>query len=176
MAPADEGFEETGDPGRNETVEQRADRMWGDLLQELRVAQTGVQILFAFLLTVAFQPRFTELPDADRALYTVTVLIGAAAVGALVGPVAFHRLLTGRRMKPQTVAWASRLTVLGLLLLLCTMAAALLLVLRIAVDHTLAGWLVGGMVMWFVVCWFVLPEFARHLARRQAGPPDISRR
>ncbi|MGW0698417.1 DUF6328 family protein [Streptomyces sp. NPDC002867] len=152
---------EGGRRGRDETEEERADRRFGDLLQELRVAQTGVQILFGFLLTVAFQPRFTELTGTDRIIYTVTVLLGAATTGVLVGPVSFHRLLTGRRLKPQTVAWASRLTMLGLVLLLCTMASALLLILRVVVDDAHASWLVVGMVVWFVVCWFVLPVWTR---------------
>ncbi|WP_051746178.1 DUF6328 family protein [Streptomyces scopuliridis] len=158
--------------GRHETVEERADRLWGELLQELRVAQTGVQILFGFLLTVVFQARFTELSDADRAIYTVTVMLGAGAVGALIGPVSFHRLLTGLRLKPRMVVWASRLTVVGLALLFCTMASALLLILRLAVNHTLALWLVGVMAVWFVLCWGVPPALARHArAERGAGGP-----
>jgi hypothetical protein len=152
----------TSDTGRNETPEERADRRWGDLVQELRVAQTGVQILFGFLLTVVFQNRFTELSDTDRHIYVVTVLLGAATTGALVGPVAMHRLLTGRKLKPETVIWASRLTVLGLVLLLCTMASSLLLVLRVAVVDGAAAWLVVGMVVWFALCWFALPLWARH--------------
>jgi hypothetical protein len=150
------------DPGRHETSEERADRRWGDLLQELRVAQTGVQILFGFLLTVVFQQRFTDLSTTDRHLYAATVVVGAATTGALVGPVAMHRLLTGRRIKPQTVVLASRITVLGLFLLLCTTACSLLLVLRLAVHDTAAAWLAGAMVFWFILCWLVLPLWARH--------------
>ncbi|MEV6651903.1 DUF6328 family protein [Streptomyces sp. NPDC051219] len=155
--------------GRDETEEERADRLWAELLQELRVAQTGVQILFGFLLTVVFQQRFVELSTTDRNIYVVTVVLGAATTGALIGPVSFHRLLTGRRLKPQTVQWASRLTVLGLVLLLCTMAAALLLILRVATDDTWAVWLVAGIVVWFVVCWFVLPAWTLH--SEATGPP-----
>ncbi|MEU3920426.1 DUF6328 family protein [Streptomyces sp. NPDC002659] len=152
--------------GRDETPEERADRRWTDLLQELRVAQTGVQILFGFLLAVAFQPRFAELSETDRHIYLATMLLGAATTGALIGPVSFHRLLTGQRLKPQTVNWASRLTVVGLVLLLCTMASALLLIMRVVVDDEAALWLVAGMVAWFVVCWFVLPFWARAISRR----------
>jgi hypothetical protein len=159
------------DHGRHETVEERADRLWIELLQELRVAQTGVQILFGFLLTVVFQSRFPHLPHTDRVIYTVTVLLGASAVGALIGPVSLHRLLTGHRLKPQTVRWASRLTIVGLLLLLCTTASALLLVLRLAVDDTIAQWLVGVMVTWFVLCWFVLPAVARRRAGTDGDSP-----
>jgi hypothetical protein len=154
--------------GRHETPEERADRRWSDLLQELRVAQTGVQILFGFLLTVVFQQRFTQLSATDRDIYTVTVLLGAATTGALVGPAAMHRLLTGHRLKPETVVVASRLTVFGLLLLLCTMASSLLLVLRLVVRDSTAGWLVGVMVVWFALCWFVLPLWTRHRSASRA--------
>ncbi|MFF8958346.1 DUF6328 family protein [Streptomyces sp. NPDC014894] len=147
--------------GRQETEDERADRRWTDLLQELRVAQTGVQILFGFLLTVVFQPRFTTLSDTDRDIYLATVVLGAAATGALISPVSFHRLLTGRRLKPQTVVWASRITIVGLVLLLCTMASALLLILRVALHDASALWIVAAMVLWFVLCWFVLPLWIR---------------
>ncbi|MFC6064188.1 DUF6328 family protein [Streptomyces ochraceiscleroticus] len=153
--------------GRHETPEERADRRWAELLQELRVAQTGVQILFGFLLTVVFQPGFARLDDVGRDIYVVTVVLGAATTGSLIGPVSLHRLVTGHRLKPQTVTWASRLTVLGLVLLLCTMVSAMLLILRVALHgSTAAVWLVGGMLAWFVLCWFVLPVCARCSARR----------
>ncbi|WP_299536110.1 DUF6328 family protein [uncultured Streptomyces sp.] len=155
----------TPDNGRRETEEERADRQWAELLQELRVAQTGVQILFGFLLAVVFQPRFADLSTVDRNIYVVTVLVGSATAAALIGPVSYHRLLTGRRMKPQTVVWASRLTVLGLVLLFCTMCSALLLILRVALHNQLALWLVGGMALWFALCWFVFPLWA--LAREK---------
>ncbi|MEU8679146.1 DUF6328 family protein [Streptomyces sp. NPDC048560] len=153
--------------GREETEEERADRRWNDLLQELRVAQTGVQILFGFLLAVVFQPRFTTLSDIDRGIYVVTVLLGSATVAALIGPVSYHRLLTGRRVKPQTVTWASRVTVVGLVLLFCTMCSALLLILRVALHDSLALWLVGFMALWFLACWFIVPL----RARTRSGPP-----
>lgn len=147
--------------GRNETKEERADRMWGELIQEVRVAQTGVQILFGFLLTVVFTPRYLQLPQTDRTIYIVTVVLGAAATGALIGPVSFHRLVSGRRIKPQTVIWASRLTLAGLLLLLATMTSALLLVLRVATHDAYVPWLVAGVVAWYLLCWFVLPMWMR---------------
>ncbi|MFI7382737.1 DUF6328 family protein [Streptomyces sp. NPDC049813] len=148
--------------GRSETVEERADRQWGELIQEVRVALTGVQILFGFLLTVVFTPRFTGLSDTDRAIYIVTVLLGSAATGALIGPVAIHRQVAGRRIKPQAVLWASRLTFVGLVLLLCTLTSALFLILRVATHDPLAPVLVAGVLAWYVLCWFVLPAWARH--------------
>ncbi|MDQ0982810.1 DUF6328 family protein [Streptomyces sp. V2I9] len=156
--------------GREETQEERADRQWSELLQELRVAQTGVQILFGFLLAVVFQSRFEDLGPVDRDIYVVTVMLGSATAAALIGPVSYHRLLTGRRMKPQTVMWASRMTVLGLILLFCTMCSTLLLILRVALHNQLALWLVGVMALWFLACWFLFPLWA--LAKGRSGPRD----
>jgi hypothetical protein len=148
--------------GRNETEEERADRKWLELIQEVRVAQTGVQILFGFLLTVVFTPRYVDLADTDKNIYIVTVVLGAAATGALIGPVSLHRLVVGRRVKPQTVEWASRLTFVGLVLLLATMTAALLLILRVATHNGgYVPWLVAGVVVWYLLCWFLAPLLVR---------------
>ncbi|MER6772997.1 DUF6328 family protein [Streptomyces bacillaris] len=160
----------TNGRGREETQEERADRQWTELLQELRVAQTGVQILFGFLLAVVFQPRFAELSEVDRDIYVTTVVLGSATVAALIGPVTYHRLLTGRRLKPQTVIWASRMTMVGLVLLFFTMCSTLLLIMRVALHNTFALWLVGGIALWFLACWFVFPVWA--LARNRSGPRE----
>ncbi|MFJ5892265.1 DUF6328 family protein [Streptomyces californicus] len=161
---------ETHGRGREETQEERADRQWTELLQELRVAQTGVQILFGFLLAVVFQSRFEDLAHVDRDIYVVTVMLGAATAATLIGPVSYHRLLTGRRMKPQTVIWASRMTVLGLVLLFCTMCSTLLLIMRVALHNQVALWLVGVMALWFLACWFLFPLWA--IAKGRSGPRE----
>ncbi|AJT62664.1 DUF6328 family protein [Streptomyces chattanoogensis] len=148
--------------GRHESEEERADRRWNELLQEVRVTQTGVQILFGFLLTVVFTPRFATLSETDTIIYVVTALLGAATTGALVGPVTLHRFVAGRHIKPETVFWASRLTVVGAVLLLATVASALLLVLRIAIKDSVVPWIVAGLMVWFLLCWFALPLWARH--------------
>ncbi|NUP20409.1 MAG: hypothetical protein HOZ81_30855 [Streptomyces sp.] len=153
--------EEARRTGRDESEEERADRMWGEILQEVRVAQMGVQILFGFLLTVVFTTKYDTLADTDQCIYIVTVVLGAAATGALIGPVSLHRLVSGRRIKPQAVEWASRLTMVGLLLLLAVMAGALLLILRVATHDGYVPWLVGGVVVWYLMCWFVVPMWAR---------------
>ncbi|MEU2353223.1 DUF6328 family protein [Streptomyces misionensis] len=155
--------------GRNETEEERADRMWGELIQEVRVAQTGVQILFGFLLTVVFYPKYARLPVDDQRIYIITVILGACTTGALIGPVSLHRLVSGRRVKPRAVRLAARLTFVGLVLLLATMASALLLILRVAMHDSYVPWLVTGVVAWYLVCWFGLPLWAR---RRHTTPTD----
>lgn len=155
--------------GRNETEEERADRMWGELIQEVRVAQTGVQILFGFLLTVVFQPKYVRLTDTDQAIYIVTVVLGACATGALIGPVSLHRLVSGRRVKPQAVRLASRLTFVGLVLLLATMTSSLLLILRVATHDGYVPYLVAAVVSWYLLCWYGLPLWAR---RRHSSRAD----
>ncbi|MEY9988848.1 hypothetical protein ABIE67_000880 [Streptomyces sp. V4I8] len=147
--------------GRDETSDERADRMWGELIQEVRVAQMGVQILFGFLLTVVFTPKYDTLDDTDQTIYIVTVVLGAAATGALIGPVSLHRLVSGRRIKPKAVEWASRLTLVGLVLLLATTTCSLLLILRVATHDGFVPYLVTGVVLWYLVCWFVLPLWTR---------------
>ncbi|MEU2118448.1 DUF6328 family protein [Streptomyces sp. NPDC016459] len=155
--------------GRDETTDERADRQWQDVLQEIRVAQTGVQILLGFLLTVVFTPRFADLGSTDKTIYIVTVILGSLATGALIGPVSFHRLVSGRRLKPQAVAWASRLVMTGILLLLATLTAALFLILRVATDDSLVAYLVGPVLAWYLLCWFALPLWAR---RRHGSNTD----
>ncbi|MET9972970.1 DUF6328 family protein [Streptomyces sp. NPDC006356] len=147
--------------GRDESEDERADRMWGELLQEVRVAQMGVQILFGFLLTVVFTPKYATLGDTDQTIYIVTVVLGATATGAMIGPVSLHRLVSGRRIKPQAVTWASRLTLVGLILLLATTASSLLLILRVATHDGYVPLLVTGVVVWYLLCWFVLPLWTR---------------
>ncbi|MFF7446361.1 MULTISPECIES: DUF6328 family protein [unclassified Streptomyces] len=147
--------------GRDETEDERADRMWVELMQEIRVAQMGVQILFGFLLTVVFTPKYAELGDTEQAIYIVTVVLGAIATGALIGPVSLHRLVSGRRIKPRAVQWAARLTFVGLILLLATSGSSLLLILRVATHDAYVPWLVTAVVGWYVVCWFLLPLWIR---------------
>ncbi|WP_030230627.1 MULTISPECIES: DUF6328 family protein [unclassified Streptomyces] len=148
--------------GRDETEDERADRMWQELIQEVRVAQMGVQILFGFLLTVVFTEKYDDLTGTDQTIYMVTVVLGACATGALIGPVSLHRLVSGRRIKPQAVRLASRLTLLGLVLLLATTTASLLLILRVATRDGFVPYLVAGVVCWYLLCWFVLPLWARY--------------
>ncbi|MEV0848664.1 DUF6328 family protein [Streptomyces sp. NPDC049954] len=156
--------------GREETEVERADRQWGELMQEVRVAQTGVQILFGFLLTVVFTPLFEDLSQTDKNIYILTVVLGATATGALISPVPFHRLVSGRRIKARAVRWAARMTFLGLLLLIATLTSALFLVLRVAVHDSFVPWLVAAVVGWYLLCWIGLPLWARGRYTEKGGP------
>ncbi|MCP9972883.1 DUF6328 family protein [Streptomyces somaliensis] len=156
-----------------EAARDRVNRRWNEILQETRVAQTGVQILFGFLLGVAFTPVFRDLAPADRVIYVITVVLGASATASLIAPVSLHRFLSGQRMKDEMVDIAHRLMMCGMVLLALTIGCALLLILHVVVPGFLADLLVGAVMLWFVLCWYVLPLWlrrrsARRLARRSA--------
>ncbi|MFC9115717.1 DUF6328 family protein [Streptomyces sp. NPDC052492] len=151
-----------------ESARERVNRRWNEILQETRVTQTGVQILFGFLLSVAFTPLFRELETLDRVIYVMTVVFGAAATGSLIAPVSIHRFLSGQRMKDEMVEAAGRLMVCGMVLLALTIGCTLLLILRFVVPGVLAEVLVGGVMLWFGLCWYVLPLRLRRRAARRA--------
>ncbi|CAM5633010.1 MULTISPECIES: DUF6328 family protein [Streptomyces] len=155
-----------------ETARERVNRRWNEVLQETRVAQTGVQILFGFLLSVAFTPLFRELESLDRGIYVTTVVLGASATGSLIAPVSIHRFLSGQRMKDDVVEVAGRLMMCGMVLLALTIGCTLLLILRFVVPGVLAEILVGGVMLWFGLCWYVLPLYLRRRADRRSRTED----
>ena len=115
-------------PERDETPAERADRNLGELLQELRVALPGVQVLFAFLLTVPFTQRFEELTNFQETLY-FAVLLGAALSTALfIAPTAGHRLLFRRQEKEYLVVAANRFALGGLAVLAASMVGVIALI------------------------------------------------
>src|SRR5437762_1383567 len=113
--------------GRDETPLERWDRNFTELLQELRVAQTGVQILFAFLLTLPFTNRFDRTTELDRGVYVATIVAAAAATALLIAPVSYHRLIFRKGRKAELVQVGSRLATLGLPCLLFAMLGPVVL-------------------------------------------------
>lgn len=104
----------SGNSGRNETREEQLDRNWAELLQELRVLQTGVQILAGFLLTLPFQQRFRELDGFQVSLYLVSVVVAALTTAFILLPVSVHRRLFRQRLKEMLVSSADTITKLAL--------------------------------------------------------------
>ncbi len=146
---------------RKETPLQRADRAYGEILQEIRVAQTGVQILFAFLLTLAFTARFKSITPVQRDMYVTALMLSAAATALLIAPAAFHRVVYRRRLKQHLVRAASRLALAGLVLLLLAMISALGLILDVVTGLGVAAFLASGMLAWFFTWWFIVPVCSR---------------
>ncbi|WP_185922041.1 DUF6328 family protein [Streptomyces sp. WAC06614] len=140
---------------RQETCDERADRLWVELMHEVRVVLTAVQLFVAFLLAVAFTPAFGRLDHTDRILYLLCLLCGAGAMAGLTGPVVLHRMVTGLELKSETVAWASRLLAAALVLLLAMSLLGFLVVLRQITGATTALLLSAALGLWCAVCWAV---------------------
>jgi 4-amino-4-deoxy-L-arabinose transferase-like glycosyltransferase len=139
-----------------ETPAERADRNFADILQETRVLQTGVQVLFAFLLTVPFQGRFTELDGVQRGYFLVALATSAAASIVLAATVAAHRALFGRGIKDEVVSYAHRALVAGLVLVGVAVVAGVTLVTDVVVGRpegvvtaVLAG--LAAAVLWYAI-------------------------
>lgn len=149
------------DPGRDETEVQRLDRNWSSLLQELRVAQTGVQVLTGFLLILPFQQRFTQLGDGARLVYLVTVACSIGATVLLVAPVPMHRLLFRRHRLDALVSASHRYALCGLTLLALAMTGVAAVIFD-AVLGPAAGWLAALLTLLALASfWFGVPVHER---------------
>jgi hypothetical protein len=153
--------------GRNETVLERYDRNLVELLQEVRVVQTGVQVLFAFLLTVPLTARFPELTGFERGTFFVTLLATGAAAVLLIAPTAYHRVLFRCGDKEHLVSVANRLTLAGLAFVAVSMLGALVLVTDLMFGRAaivlLVGALAGAGCVWL---WCAAPLARRASLRR----------
>ncbi len=150
-----------GGGGRGETALERWDRNFGELLQEIRVVQTGVQILFAFLLTLPFTVRFEHSSRLDRLAYVGTVLATAVAAGLLIAPVSYHRIVFRRGRKAELVRVASRLAEWGLGSLLLAMLGAVFVVMDVVLGSPWAALLVAAVAALYGFLWYVLPFLRR---------------
>jgi hypothetical protein len=147
-----------------ETEKERYERNFADLLQELRVAQTGVQILFAFLLTIPFSAGFDKVTEFQRDVYVVALLAAAGAAATLIAPVAYHRVLFQRGRKPELVRSAHRMASGGLVFMLVAMVSAVLLITDFILDRWLAWLLSAVTAAWFLLLWLLLPLMRREEA------------
>ncbi|PUA80167.1 DUF6328 family protein [Nocardioides currus] len=141
------------DPDDPETL----DRNWNELLQELRVTQTGVQILTGFLLTVPFSDRFADLDRLQRTSYLVVMAGAVLTTGLVVAPVAFHRILFRQRERRWLVEAGNRCARVGLMLLGLTSSGALFLVFDVVAGTTAGLVALAVSLVFFVVCWLVVP-------------------
>jgi hypothetical protein len=147
--------------GRRETEAQRLDRNFNELLQELRVAQTGTQILFAFLLTAAFTTLMQQSDAFSRRVLAVTIVLAALATGLLIAPVALHRTVFRQGLKDELVKFSSRFAAGGLSLLVLTMLGGCLIALDALMSRDFAIGVTVGVGIWFVAFWLVLPQRIR---------------
>lgn len=140
-------------------------RNWNELLQELRVTQTGAQILTGFLITLPFTPRFDTLDSVQRTTYLVLLVCSVLTTGLIVAPVAFHRMLFRQHRRPWIVSAADKAARAGLLLLALVSAGVIFLVFDLVVGRV-TGIVAGGTILVFLILlWFVVPRTA-------ASPPS----
>jgi hypothetical protein len=152
--------------GRDETVTERSDRNWTEILQELRVIQTGTQILTGFLLTLAFQSRFTELDQYQVVLYLALVSAAVLATALALSPVSLHRALFGRKVKPQLVTASDRLLKVTLVVVSLTLVGTAMLIFDVVVGRS-AGLIAGILAATIAISlWVVLPTLARRYLSR----------
>ncbi|BBZ16649.1 hypothetical protein MGAD_09840 [Mycolicibacterium gadium] len=145
------------DRDRDETEAERLDRNWTSLLQELRVAQTGVQLLTGFLLILPFQPRFADLDVVMRIVYLVTVGCSLAATVLLVAPVSMHRVLFRRHRLETLVAVSHRYAEVGIMLLGMALSGVAVVIFDSVVGRT-GAWIAGGCTLVALIAfWYALP-------------------
>lgn len=157
--------------GRDETEEERLDRNLGELLQELRVALPGVQVLFAFLLAVPFQSHFTKITDFEKGIYFATLIFTAISAALLIAPSAYHRVTFRFQQKRQLVFLANRFAIAGLGFLALAMTGAIVLITDFLFHSGVATAIAAGAALGtFSVLWGLLPLQQRFSLEEQVPP------
>jgi len=153
--------------GRDETPNERADRNWNEVLQELRVMQTGTQILTGFLLALAFQPAFAELTEGQRIFYLVLVVLSALSSIVALAPVALHRLLFRRRAKQVVVEYGHAALITALITVSLLLVGVVAFVFDVVVGESAAWIAFIALAVVILGLWVVAPAVLR--SRHSAG-------
>lgn len=153
-------------PPGTETRDETLTRNLNELLQEVRIAQTGVQFLFGFLLSVAFTARYAAASGFEQAVHLVAVVAAAVSVALLTSPAAWHRALSGKKHRARLIAVGNRLTIAGLACLAVTMTATVLLLFKIVAGPVVATVVTTVAVVAFGAIWFLLPLRIRRAGSR----------
>lgn len=159
------------DNGRDETEQERLDRNLNELLQELRVAIPGVQVLFAFLLAVPFQQGFEEVNNFQRDVYFATLICTAISAVLLMAPTAYHRLTFRYQQKRRLVFYSNRFAIAGIVFLALAMLGAITLVTDYLFSDTATLVVAGLAVAAFALFWFALPLRRRLTLKAQGQEP-----
>ena len=149
--------------------EAKRDRQMAELLQELRIALPGVQILFAFLLTVPFAQGFTKVTDFQRDLYFATLLATAASTICLIAPSATHRLRFHQQERAYIVESANRLLIAGLVFLAVAIVCAVTLITDYLFGLDSSWYWPVAVALGLLVMWFLRP-LIRHIRGVSSGP------
>jgi len=145
--------------GRHETEAERIDRNVAELLQELRVAGLGVQVLFGFLLAMPFTNTFSSLDPEQRRLYVAVLILAALSTALLTAPVAYHRLVFRRHKKHDLLRFANTVALCGLVTVALAISGAVLLVVSVVYDGLVAAVIAALVAGLYFVLWYVTPHF-----------------
>jgi hypothetical protein len=143
---------------RDETEDEKADRKFTDILQELRVMQTGVQLTAGFLLTLPFQDAFGDLDDAQRATYLTLVVLAGVTTALVITPVAVHRRLSGEHVKDRVVLVAHRLARTALAFVAALVVGVMGFIFDIVVDRQSAVAVAAAMAVVATLLLGLLPR------------------
>lgn len=154
---------------RDETEDERLDRKFQDVLQELRVMQTGTQLTAGFLLTLPFQDPFADLTIFQRNIYLVLVVVAALTTALLLSPVAIHRRLTGTHVKERLVTSAHRLVAAALGTLALLIVGIIFFTFDVVIDRTTAYVAAGAIAVVLATLLMALPM---RLSPSQSSEPD----
>jgi hypothetical protein len=160
---------------RHETEPERDDRNLIEILQEARVVQTGVQILFGFLLAATFEPKFSTLSSFQKAVYLGTLVSAAATLVMLTAPTAWHRILFRQGDKEHLVVVANRFMLVGLTTMGLTSIGVVMLLSDIAFPSWLTALVTATATLACAVLWYVLPLTRRRSLSRGSPLPDSNR-
>ncbi|HWM17125.1 MAG TPA: DUF6328 family protein [Microbacterium sp.] len=162
MPPArDRDTEDDVKDGRDESPAERADRNWNEVLQELRVLQTGTQILTGFLLALAFQPAFADLDEGQQTVYLVLIVLSALTSIVALAPVALHRFLFRQHAKQQVVSYGHAALITALVTVSALLIGVVGFVFDVVLDRSAA--LIAGIAFAVIVLalWVVGPAVLR---------------
>ena len=152
-----EGTPDQSGAGRHEDESERLDRNLEELLQELRVALPGVQVLFAFLLVVPFNQRFPTITQFQQSVYFATLLLATGAAAFLIAPTVHHRIQFRQQDKERIVVAANRFAIIGMLLLAVAMTGAVLLITDLLYKNTTVAIVTAAVAFMFAVLWYAVP-------------------
>lgn len=142
---------------KDESKAERLDRNLAELLQELRVALPGVQVLFAFLLAVPFQQGFKEITPFQEKAYFITLMLTAISAALLISPTSYHRMTFRRGQKDHLISIANRLAIAGIGCLALAMTGAIMLITDVLFGMTATLIFSGLALAMFVALWGLLP-------------------
>jgi hypothetical protein len=163
----EEGVVVPQDPDADEPELAKLNRNLNELLQELRISEVGVQILFAFLIALPFTSRFGSVSQAVKDVYVITLLLAVMSSALMISPAAYHRIVFRHHRRAVLIRYASRILLVGLAMLSLAMAGAIVVVTSFLFGSLFAAIAGGAVALWIALFWYVIPVRTRLQCERE---------